>query len=171
AAFSPGNTVPGTGISPDKMLMARTISYGDAHRARIGVNHNQIPVNAPKCPMSSYTKGGQMRIANTCDPVYAPNSKGGSVADPDANAGAESWHADGTLVRSAYTLRKDDDDFSQANALVNKVMDDAQRDRLVGNVTGALDGVSEPVLERAIEYWKNIDATIGGRIEKAVRNK
>src|SRR5699024_3661253 len=111
AAFSPGNTVPGTGISPDKMLMARAMSYGAAHRARIGVNHNQIPVNAPKCPVNSYTQGGRMRVANTRDPVYAPNSKDGSVADPQAYGPSESWHADGTLMRAAYALREDDDDF------------------------------------------------------------
>ena len=31
-------TVPGTGLSPDKMLLARGFSYADAHRARLGVN-------------------------------------------------------------------------------------------------------------------------------------
>ena len=34
AAFEPNNTVPGTGLSPDKMLQARGFSYSDAHRAR-----------------------------------------------------------------------------------------------------------------------------------------
>jgi catalase len=40
----------------------------------------------------------------------------------------------------------------------------------VSNVAGhLLGGVSEPILLRAFEYWKNIDTEIGGRIEKAVR--
>ncbi|NKF31940.1 catalase, partial [Pseudomonas sp. BGM005] len=43
AAFSPGNQVPGTGISPDKMLMARAFAYADAQRYRIGANYNQLP--------------------------------------------------------------------------------------------------------------------------------
>jgi catalase len=30
--------------------------------------------------------------------------------------------------------------------------------------------VSEPVLLRALEYWKNIDEKLGDRIEQAVRN-
>jgi len=30
AAFSPGNTVPGIGFSPDKMLLGRTFAYADA---------------------------------------------------------------------------------------------------------------------------------------------
>jgi catalase len=44
-------------------------------------------------------------------------------------------------------------------------MDDAARTRLVSNVVGHLrQGVSEPVLKRAFEYWRRIDAGIGGRI-------
>jgi len=54
---------------------------------------------------------------------------------------------------------------------VREVMDDAQRDRLVSNVVGNLKGgVSEPVLERALEYWRNVDKTIGERIAKGVKN-
>jgi catalase len=48
AAFEPNNLVPGIGPSPDKMLLARLFSYADAHRARMGVNYKQIPVNQPK---------------------------------------------------------------------------------------------------------------------------
>jgi len=49
-------------------------------------------------------------------------------------------------------------------------MDDAQRDRLVSNVVGHLkSGVSGPVLERALEYWSNIDEEIGDRIAKGVQ--
>src|SRR5699024_5832629 len=51
AAFQPNNLVPGIGVSPDKMLLARVFAYADAHRARIGVNYDQIPVNKPKCPV------------------------------------------------------------------------------------------------------------------------
>ena len=53
AAFEPNNMVPGIGPSPDKMLLARLFSYADAHRARLGVNYKQIPVNHPKCPFHS----------------------------------------------------------------------------------------------------------------------
>jgi catalase len=61
--------------------------------------------------------------------------------------------ASGEFIRAAYTLRKDDDDYGQAGTLVRKVMDDAQRDRLVSNVVGHLKkGVSEPVLQRVFEY-------------------
>ncbi|WP_115706940.1 catalase [Legionella sainthelensi] len=170
AAFEPNNMVPGTGISPDKMLLARVFSYADAHRARLGVNYKQIPVNKPKCPVHSYSKDGAMRIENITDPVYAPNSKGGPKADSSKNPEVATWEAHGDFVRSAYTLRKDDNDFAQANTLVRQVMDDEARNRLVSNVVAHLkNGVTQPVLARAFEYWKKIDQQIGERIEKSVK--
>jgi len=169
AAFEPSNMVPGIGPSPDKMLLARLFSYPDAHRARLGVNYKQIPVNAPKNPVHSYSKDGAMRIQNVSDPVYAPNSKGGPKADGLRYPQVDVWNASGEFVRAAYTKRKDDDDWSQAGDLVRNVMDDAQRDRLVSNVVGHLkQDVSEPVLQRAFEYWHNIDKDIGKRIKKGI---
>jgi len=169
AAFEPNNLVPGIGPSPDKMLLARLFSYADAHRARLGVNYKQIPVNRPKVPVHSYSKDGAMRVQNVSDPVYAPNSKGGPQADGKRYPGVEIWKASGEFVRAAYTLRKEDDDWGQAGTLVRKVMNDAQRDRLVSNVVGHLKkGVSEHVLQRAFEYWRNIDKEIGDRIAKGV---
>jgi catalase len=71
---------------------------------------------------------------------------------------------------AAYTRRRDDDDWGQAGTLVRKVMDDGQRDRLVSNVVGHLrKGVSELVLQRTFEYWRNIDKGIGDRIEAGVK--
>ena len=80
------------------------------------------------------------------------------------------WSASGEFIRAAYTKRKDDDEFIQPGTLVRKVMNDAQRDLLVSNVVGALKGgVSEPVLQRAFEYWRNVDKDIGDRIVKGVK--
>jgi catalase len=140
-----------------------------AHRARLGVNYKQIPVNTPKVPVHSYSKDGAMRIVNASDPVYAPNSKGGPKADSE-HYRPDYWHTDGDLVRSAYTLRVDDDDWSQPGTMVRQVLDDAARERLVGNIAGhLLEGVTEPVLQRAFQYWRNVDKTLGDRVEQAVR--
>jgi catalase len=169
AAFEPNNIVPGIGLSPDKMLLARGFSYADAHRARLGVNYKQIPVNSPKVPVHSYSKDGVMRTVNVTDPVYAPNSYGGPKADPSQTDAAGLWASDGDMVRSAYTPRPDDDDYGQAGTQVREVLDDDARQRLVSNVAGHLsDGVSEKVLARAFEYWTNIDQGLGERIEQAV---
>jgi catalase len=172
AAFEPNNLVAGTGLSPDKMLLARGFSYADAHRARLGVNYKQIPVNAPKVPVHAYSKDGRMRITPVTDPVYAPNSYGGPAADPSLTDDGGRWHADGEMVRTAYTLRPEDDDWGQAGTLVREVLDDAARGRLVDNIVGhLLNGVSEPILARAFEYWRNVDKNLGDRVEQGVRAK
>jgi catalase len=172
AAFEPNNLVPGIGLSPDKMLLARGFSYADAHRARMGVNYKQLPVNAPKVPVHSYSKDGAMRYTKVSDPVYAPNSKGGPAADPARYGEPASWHSDGDMVRSAYTLREQDDDWGQAGTMVREVLDDAARKRLIDNVVGhLLNAVSEPVLQRSFQYWRNVDKNLGNQIEAGVRAK
>jgi catalase len=173
AAFQPNNTVPGTGLSPDKMLLARGFSYADAHRARLGVNYQQIPVNRPRSPVHSYSKDGAMRYDNVTDPVYYPNSvPGAPEADTNTYKEHAVWAADGELVRSAYTLHSEDDDFGQPRTLINEVMDDAQRARLVDTVSGALAAVQrQEVLLRAFEYWRNIDKAVGDGIEAATLEK
>ncbi|MDN5871049.1 MAG: catalase [Nitrococcus sp.] len=172
AAFQPNNLVPGIGPSPDKMLLARLFAYADAHRSRIGTNYQQLPVNAPKCPVHSYSKDGAMRYRNVSDPVYAPNSKGGPRADSARYGEPAGWHTSGAMAHAAYTLHKDDDDWGQAGTLVREVMDEAARARLVSNVVGHLeDGVSPPVLERALEYWRNIDGNLGERIGAGVERQ
>jgi len=111
-----------------------------------------------------------MRVRNVTDPVYAPNSKGGPQGDGERVPEVAIWEASGDFIRAAYTLHAEDDDYGQAGTLVRKVMDDKQRDRLVSNIVGHLKaGVSEPVLQRAFEYWRNVDKTIGDRIAKGVK--
>lgn len=165
AAFSPSNMVPGTGVSPDKMLLARVFAYPDAQRARIGANFHQLPVNQPVCPVNNYANQANMEYVHTgAAAVYAPNSAGRPYASTQGPA-ENGWEADGALVRSAYTLHADDDDFGQAHTLVRDVYDDAQRERLVETVVGSMAGVQEPVLSRVFQYWKNIDAEVGAAIE------
>ena len=78
AAFNPMNVIEGIGFSPDKMLQGRLFSYGDAQRYRLGVNHNLIPVNRPRCPFHSYHRDGQMRTDGNYGGTvpYEPNSFG-----------------------------------------------------------------------------------------------
>src|SRR5258708_34026677 len=72
------------GFSPDKMLQARLISYPDAHRYRIGVNYDTVPVNKPQCPFHTYNRDGAMRTDGNYGsaPNYEPNSFGGPVQNP-----------------------------------------------------------------------------------------
>lgn len=170
AAFSPSNTVPGTGVSPDKMLLGRVFSYPDAHRNRIGTNFNQLPVNAPVTKTNNYDKEGHMQYHHTgAAPVYAPNSYGRAFQDTQGVVD-NGWESDGELVRMAYTLHKDDDDFGQAHTLVREVYTDAERAELVNTVVDMLKSdLEEPVLSNVFAYWKSIDEEVGQAIEDGYR--
>ncbi|AJT64674.1 catalase [Streptomyces chattanoogensis] len=170
AAFEPSNLIPGVSVSPDKMLLGRIFSYPDTHRYRIGPNYTQLPPNRPHVPVHSYAKDGPMRFdPSRAGRPYAPNSYGGPAAGPERFDPSAGWETAGEMVRNAYTLRRDDDDWGQPGTMVREVLDDAARDRLVGNVSGhLLNGVSRPVLDRALQYWRNIDKNLGDRIAKKV---
>ncbi|GAA1991331.1 catalase [Isoptericola halotolerans] len=171
AAFSPGNQVPGTDISPDKMLMARVFAYNDAHRHRIGANFNQLPVNQPHAaPVSNYMHQGPMayHFNGPEHPVYTPNSFGGPAADP-ALASEGSWETDGELLRSAYTLHSEDDDFGQAGTLYREVFDDAARARFLETLTGQGRAITiAEIRERFFQYWTNVDAELGAKLRTEV---
>ncbi|WET79213.1 catalase [Amycolatopsis sp. QT-25] len=171
AAFEPSNLVPGIGPSPDKMLQGRLFAYPDAHRYRIGANYTQLPVNAPKSPVNSYSRDGAMRYHNPGDPVYAPNSYGGPHASAEiASETASGYGIEDEVIRSAYKLHAEDDDFGQPGTLVREVMDDEQRERLANNIIGhASNDVSRPVLERVFQYWRNVDKDLGDKVADAFR--
>ena len=166
AGFSPANLVPGTGLSPDRMLMGRVFSYHDTHLHRIGPNYEQLPINAPRLEVHSYNKDAAMAYRHAgSQPVYAPNSYGGPEADP-ARAGTVAWTVQsGELVRSAYEKHSEDDDFGQAGTMYRTVMSDSDRDHLVANIVGhASDNVSEPIQMRVVAYWASVDPELGARV-------
>src|SRR6201986_3916565 len=137
AGFSPANLVPGIGLSPDKMLIGRIFSYHDTHLHRIGTNYEQLPINAPKSPVHSYNKDGQMTYRHAGDqPVYAPNSHGGPMADP-ALGEEVAWSVAGAEGgRYANAHHAEDDDFGQPRTLYREVMSDTDRKHLVSNIVG-----------------------------------
>jgi catalase len=167
AAFNPSNLVPGTGLSPDKMLQARAFSYADTHRYRIGTNYQQLPVNRPRVEVHSYSKDGSMRYAYTPgQPVYAPNSFGGPQADPSQGADVGWWVEAGEILRTAYMVHREDDDFVQPRMLYQRVMTPTDREHLVSNVVDHLSqGVPRTIQERAIrDYWAKVDPELGVRV-------
>ncbi|RAD66739.1 catalase, partial [Burkholderia multivorans] len=155
---------------PDKMLLSRVFSYPDAQRNRVGTNFNQLPVNAPVVKTNNYDKEGHMQYHHTgAAPVYAPNSYGRAFQDTQGVVD-NGWEADGELVRMAYTLHRDDDDFGQAHTLVREVYSEEERQELVNTVVDMLKSdLEEPVLSNVFAYWKNIDAEVGQAIEDGYR--
>ncbi|MDN6177224.1 MAG: catalase [Micrococcaceae bacterium] len=164
AAFSPSNMVPGTDISPDKMLMSRVFSYPDAQRNRIGTNYNQLPVNQPRAAhVNTYMHEGNMQyhFNDATTRPYTPNSYGGAAAEPE-RAGEGSWETDGTLVRAAQTLRSEDSDFGQAGTLYRDVFSAESKERFHDNLLGQVAGITrDDIRERFFQYWTNVDENLG----------
>ena len=80
-----------------------------------------------------------------------------------------SWGVTGEIVRAAATLHSEDDDFGQPGEMYRRVLDDAAKARLVSNISGHLkQDVVEPVLSRAIDYWRKVDGDLGARVAKEV---
>jgi catalase len=127
AAFSPANVVPGIGHSPDKMLQFRIVSYADAHRHRLGVNYESLPVNRPRVSVETYYRDGVMRAdGNGGGSVnYEPNSMGGPKEDAMFKEPPLKISGDADL----YDHRKGNDDFTQAGNLYRLLAPD-QRKRL-----------------------------------------
>ncbi len=174
AAFAPSNVVPGIGWSPDKMLLGRVFAYADAARVRIGTNFHQLPVNRcvnePEGGFNRYVHDGAMQYEVSDAPVYAPNSMGRPYSDVEGVV-ETSWEADGEMVRSAYELHAEDDDFGQAGTLVRDVWTDAQRDRFVDTLAGGIAGVKGDVQARALWYVSQIDADCGRRVAEKVAGR
>ncbi|MEN3793953.1 catalase [Fulvimarina sp. MAC3] len=160
AAFSPSNIVPGISFSPDKMLQARVFSYADAHRYRLGTHYETIPVNRPRMEVHNYHKDGTMNVfggvrTGNENAYYEPNSyadQGAAVEDRSAQE--PPLRISGDAAR--YDHRVGYDDYSQVRALVMKVMDDAQRQRLYKNMGGAMAGIPSEIAERWFGHLKEV---------------
>ncbi|MEW5684172.1 MAG: catalase [Pseudomonadota bacterium] len=165
AAFSPANIVPGIGFSPDRMLQARLFSYGDAQRYRLGVNFNQIPVNASKCPFHSYHRDGQMRVDGNlgATPTYFPNSHGewSDAGAPDQPA----LELEGAAAH--WDHRVDDDHFQQPGDLF-RLMTPDQQQALFANTARSLGGAETDIQRRHVDNCRRADPAYGAGVAAAL---
>ncbi|HOX25621.1 MAG TPA: catalase [Candidatus Krumholzibacteria bacterium] len=165
SAFSPSALVPGIGVSPDKMLQARLMSYADAHRYRIGNNYQQLPVNKPRCPVHHYQRDGAMATAEGYGgrTNYWPNTREGAPA-PDDRYNDPVWDL-GHAVVDRYDSTVDHDDYTQAGNLY-RLFDDAHRDRLTTRIAGALGDARAEIQELQTRHFYRADPDYGQRVAK-----
>lgn len=167
SAFSPAHIVPGIGLSPDKMLQGRLFSYGDAQRYRLGVNHHSIPVNAPKCPVTSYHRDGMMRVDGNYGATkgYEPNShqvwqQQSQYREPMLGLEGDAGHHD-------PADEKGDDCFYQAGDLY-RLMTEDKKQLLIENTAGNISGVTKNVQVRHVVHCYLADRDYGKRIADAL---
>ena len=165
ASFSPANVVAGISHSPDKMLQFRIFSYADAARHRLGPNHEQLPVNRPRCPVHNYYRDGQMRFDGNAggEVNYEPNSRGGPVQDPRVKEPPLRISGDA----DRYNHRDGNDDYTQPGDLF-RLMSADQKQQLFGNIAAAMKGVPEEIVRRQLGHFAKADAAYALGVAKAV---
>ena len=165
AAFEPKNIVRGMGYSPDKMLQARLISYPDAHRYRLGVNYEALPVNKPQCPVHTYHRDGEMRFDGNSGsaPNYEPNSFGGPVEDPAYRERPRT--VSGSVDRHNHRL--DGDYYTQPGNLFRLMPPDA-RERLIGNIVSTMKSIPQRIQELQIQHFYKADPAYGTGVAKGL---
>jgi len=170
SAFSPGNLVPGVGVSPDRMLQARMIAYPDAHRYRLGTNFQDIPVNAPRVPVDNYQRDGL--AAGVARPAsgavnFGPNDRAESGAPVPVEHLAEPpmrIAADATLD---HFDNRDEDNFTQAGNLY-RIMSADQQAQLHSNIAGGLAHANESIQERMLEQFHAADPDYAAGVRTAL---
>ena len=161
ATFSPGAFVPGIEASPDKMLQGRLFAYSDAHRYRVGANHNTLPINRPQAEVNNYQRDGQMRADSNggSSVYYEPNSFDGPKESPENKQ--TPFEVTGQAAQVAYDH---DDHYTQPGDLY-RLMSEEERARLVDNIVGAMKPVEHDEIKiRQIEHWSKADPELGQRL-------
>jgi catalase len=167
AAFSPANVVPGISFSPCKMLQARIFAYADAHRYRLGVNYEKLPINRPHVDVeNTYQRDGSMRFDGNAGASvnYEPNSFGGPEADsayrePPLKISGNADHYE--------QKRGVDADYVQPGNLFRLMPSDAQ-ERLIQNIAGSLKHVPKEIQEKMVAHFKKADRKYGDGVAKGL---
>lgn len=173
SAFAPAHVVDGISYSPDKMLQGRILSYPDAHRYRLGVNYEQIPVN--RCPymVANYERDGQMRVDdNQLDnPNYFPNSFDDIYVD-------DSYRESAMIFKSNVAdwfdrnAASENDHYSQPGMLYNKAMNETDRKNLASNIIASMKGIKgenrELIINRQLCHFFRVDEKLGHDVSKGL---
>ena len=165
SSFSPANVISGVAHSPDKMLQFRIFSYADAHRYRLGVNYEHLPVNRPQCPVHTYYRDGAMRFDDNGGGAvnYEPNSFDGPVENPPIKEPSLTINGDA----ARYDHRDGNDDYGQPGNLF-RLMDDSQKRRLCANIAASMQGVPSEIIDRQLVHFDKADPAYAAGVRAAL---
>jgi len=164
-AFSPANVVPGLGVSPDKMLQGRLFAYHDAQLYRVGTNHQQLPVNRPRCPFHHQQRDGAMAVEN-----FGGETNYAAVETPRGGSGGfghgdPGWAVEGFAGR--HDPRVGDDPYTQAGNLY-RLLPASEKQNLVDNIAGGLRAVSPEIVQRQLFHFDHADPAYGAGVRASL---
>ncbi|EHL00024.1 Heme-dependent catalase-like protein [Glarea lozoyensis ATCC 20868] len=165
-AFSPSHLVPGVEPSADPVLQSRLFSYPDTHRHRLGVNYQQIPVNAPLRAFNPYLRDGTMAVNGNygANPNYPSSYRGMTYKAVKPTNQHEQWAGAAVSFLSEVTP----EDYVQAKGLWDVLgRTPGQQDNFIGNVSGHLSAAKEDTRQRTYEMFSRVDKELGAKIEEA----
>src|SRR6202167_3493935 len=165
-AFCVRNVVPGIDFSNDPLLQGRIFSYLDTQLKRLGgPNFQQIPVNAPKCPVMHFQRDGHMQMSLQQGRVnYSPSSLEPDTPRQDPQRGlasfAEPTEGDKRRVRAESFA----DHFSQARQFFYS-QTEPEQNHIVSAFIFELSKVqTKEVRERMVGQLANVDPKIAQRV-------
>lgn len=165
-AFATTDVVPGIDFSNDPLLQGRNLSYIDTQLSRLGgPNYEQIPINAPRCPVMNMQRDGHMTMRPQKGRVsYSPSSLETDSPRQDPHQGFTSFkaHEEGDKLR----VRPDSfgDHFSQA-LLFFKSQTEAEQNHIISAFIFELSKVeTKAVRTRMLGQLANVDKTIAQRV-------
>lgn len=165
-AFSPAHVVPGLGYSPDKMLQGRLFAYHDAQLYRVGTNHQQLPVNRPRCPFHHRQRDGAMALDNGgAAPNYTP-VEGAGLAGAGFGHGDPGWALDGVAGR--HDPRAASDDHTQAGNLF-RLLSPGEQQNLFDHIAGSLGQADADIQQRQLALFERADPAYGAGVRRALK--
>ena len=175
AAFAPAHVVDGIGLSPDKLLQGRILAYPDAHRYRLGVNYEQLPVNRSPFGVQNYQRDGYMRGDGNAgnSPNYWPNSF--DDMEVDKSFKEPPMKLDSVIADSYDRNENDDDHYTQPGELFRKVMTGTERQNTVNNFVGAMKGITGPkreeIILRQLNHFHKADKELASAVASGLEIK
>ena len=168
-AFNPAHLVPGLEPSADPVLQSRLFSYPDTHRHRIGVNYQQLPVNASRTQhkVANFQRDGQMAFYNQGSrPNYLSSIE--PISFKKRTVDLDKVHGEFTDKAVTFLSEIRPEDFNAPRALWEKVFDDGAKERFINNVSGHMENChGEEIIKRQIAIFREVSNDIATRLEKA----
>ncbi len=170
AAFCVRNVVPGIDFTNDPLLQGRIFSYQDTQLIRLGgPNFQQIPINAPQCPVMHLQRDGHMQMAVPTGRVnYSPSSLQADSPRQDPQRGLTSFAEplDGNKLR----IRAESfaDHFSQARQFFYSQTEPEQNHIISAFIFELSKVETKAVRERMVGQLANVDPEIAERVAKGL---
>jgi catalase len=169
-SFGTGVLVDGLDFSDDKMLVGRTFSYSDTQRYRVGPNYLQLPVNQAKnARVRTNQRDGLMAYhvdgaGENPHVNYEPSITGGL-----REARFPTHDDQGPIINGRLTRKRipRTNDYIQAGQRY-LLMDEWERDDLVGNFITLLSQCDRPIQERMVWHFFMVEDDLGRRVGKGL---